>query len=82
MKGVAYQNKKSGLSVPPEHKDDSPLYTEGQEVEVSESAARHFTNRGVAEVVKPKSKVEEEPKPKAAPVQVAPKVPDNKTDSK
>lgn len=72
VKGTAFQAKRQNLPVA-EDPDDSPAYTVGQVVEVSDASARHFVNRGVAEVVggpkafKAAAPVAAEPEADAAP---------------
>lgn len=49
VKGTAFVAKRTGAK--PDDPNDSPSYTEGQTVDLSEASARHFINRGVAEEV-------------------------------
>jgi len=59
--------------VPLDDKDDSPTYTAGQEIEVSESTAQHFVNKGVAERVSDRSRAQarDVQKPEAKPTEEA-----------
>lgn len=76
MKGVAWAEKRHGRPLPEGHENenDSPSYRLNQEIEASESSARHFINKGIAvEVSKLKAaptKTSDEPelhdKPKAS----------------
>lgn len=71
---MTWQAERHSQSLPDGHEDDSPTYEAGKEIEVSESTAQHFINKGVAEkigdrarqareVQKPLDKPSEEAKP-------------------
>lgn len=66
---MAWSEERHGRKLPQdhEHAEDSPIYKAGQEIEVSETTARHFVNKGVAEEVAKRQretpKTLDEPKP-------------------
>jgi hypothetical protein len=76
VKGVAFLTKRQGLPVPPEHADDSPAYEVGQVVEVSDASARHFMNRGAAELVTEKARAFKAAEPAPEPAKAEPAKPD------
>lgn len=60
---MAWHSKERKRPVADANKNDSPTYTAGQEIEVSEQTAQHFINRGVAEKVVARSQAREVQKP-------------------
>jgi hypothetical protein len=64
---VAYVEERAGRVPPPELAGDSPKYAEGDVVDVDESHARHFVNRGVAEYATRKRADRPEEKPEVKP---------------